>query len=92
MIEAGFPIASPGDFQAVNPIHFVPSMISVIAFYFTTAPIMKVLTGFDPLAPERLVERRAAVIDFISAALFTSRVSAPAQRMAGNLREKGERL
>ena len=84
--------AESGDFQAVNPIHFVPSMISVIAFYFTTAPIMKVLTGFDPLAPERLVERRAAVIDFISAALFTSRVSAPAQRMAGNLREKGERL
>jgi hypothetical protein len=46
-------------------------MISVIVFYFTTAPIMKVIAGFDPLASDRLAERRAAVIDFISSALFT---------------------
>jgi len=63
--------AESGDFRRVDPIHFVPSMISVIAFYFTTAPIMSVLTGFDPMSPERLADRRAAVIDFISAALFT---------------------
>jgi hypothetical protein len=46
-------------------------MISVIVFYFTTAPITAVVTGSDPMSPERLAERRAAVIDFISAALFT---------------------
>jgi TetR/AcrR family transcriptional regulator len=63
--------AESGDFRRVDPIHFVPSMISVIVFYFTTAPIMSVLTGFDPMSPKRLAERRAAVIDFISAALFT---------------------
>jgi hypothetical protein len=45
-------------------------MIAIIVFYFTTAPIMKVVTGFDPMAPERLAQRRAAVIDFVSAALF----------------------
>jgi TetR/AcrR family transcriptional regulator len=60
-----------GDFRPVNPFQFIPSMISVIVFYFTTAPIMSVVTGFDPLSPERLAERRAAVIDFISAALFS---------------------
>jgi TetR/AcrR family transcriptional regulator len=60
-----------GDFRQVNPLQFIPSMISVIVFYFTTAPIMSVVTGFDPLSPERLAERRAAVIDFISAALFS---------------------
>jgi TetR/AcrR family transcriptional regulator len=60
-----------GDFRPVNPLQFIPSMISVIVFYFTTAPIMSVVTGFDPLSPERLAERRAAVIDFISAALFS---------------------
>jgi TetR/AcrR family transcriptional regulator len=59
------------EFRPVNPLQFIPSMISVIVFYFTTAPIMKVITGFDPISPERLAERRAAVIDFISAALFT---------------------
>jgi len=59
-----------GDFRRVNRIHFIPSMISVIVFYFTTAPIMKLMTGADPLSPKRLAERRAAVVDFISTALF----------------------
>src|ERR1700756_1300433 len=44
--------AESGDFRRVNPAHFVPSMISVIAFYFTTAPIMSVLTGIDPMSPQ----------------------------------------
>jgi TetR/AcrR family transcriptional regulator len=60
-----------GDFRAVDPIHFIPSMISVIVFYFITAPITKIMAGRDPLSPENLAQRRVAVIDFISAALFT---------------------
>jgi len=62
--------AQSGDFRQVDPVHFIPSMISVIVFYFNTAPIMKLMTGADPMSPERLAERRAAVVDFISAALF----------------------
>ncbi len=63
--------AATGDFRRVDPIQFIPSMIAVITFYFITAPIMKVMTGFDPMLPARIAERRTAVIDFISAALFT---------------------
>lgn len=63
--------AQGGDFRRVDPVQFIPSMIAVIVFYFTTAPIMKVMTGFDPISPQHLAERRAAVIDFISATLFT---------------------
>jgi len=59
-----------GEFRRVDPIHFIPSMISVIVFYFNTAPIMKLMTGADPMSPERLAERRNAIIDFISAALL----------------------
>ena len=59
-----------GDFRGVDPVHFIPSMISVIVFYFITAPIMKVMIGRDPMLPESLAERRAAVVDFISAALL----------------------
>src|SRR5436190_2034296 len=59
-----------GDFRLVNPVHFIPSMISVIVFYFITAPIMKVMIGADPMSPEYLAQRRAAVLDFISAALI----------------------
>jgi len=59
-----------GEFRRVDPIHFIPSMISVIVFYFNTAPIMKLMTGADPMSSERLAERRTAIIDFISAALL----------------------
>src|ERR1700722_5023638 len=59
-----------GEFRPVNPMHFVPSMIAMILFYFSNAPMMQKIVGFNPLTPERIAERRAAVLDFISAALF----------------------
>jgi len=59
-----------GEFRKVNPHHFVPSMIAVIVFYFTNAPVMRMMTGADPMLPQRVAERRAAVLEFISAALF----------------------
>jgi len=62
-----------GEFRAVNPVHFVPSMVAMIVFYFRSAPMMQKIVGFDPLTPERIAERRAAVLDFISAALFRSK-------------------
>src|SRR5579863_72646 len=59
-----------GEFRPVDPLHFVPSMIAVIVFYFTSAPVMRVMTGKDPLSPQLVAARRRAVLDFISAALF----------------------
>jgi len=68
VIEEG---QAEGDFRAVDPMHFVPSMIAIIVFHFTNAPVLRMVKGIDPLAPELLAARRAAVLDFISAALFT---------------------
>jgi TetR/AcrR family transcriptional regulator len=59
-----------GEFRAVNPMDFLPSVAAVIVFYFSAAPLMKTLMKVDPLSVERIRERRAFVIDFISAALF----------------------
>lgn len=59
-----------GAFREVDGLQFVPSMIAVIVFYFTNAPVMRMMSGKDPFSPERIAERRAAVLDFISAALF----------------------
>jgi len=59
-----------GDFRAVNPMHFVPSMVALVVFYFISAPVMKHVTAIDPLSPASIAERRAAVLDFVSAALF----------------------
>jgi len=68
---------SDGEFRPVNPAHFVPSMVAMIVFYFSSAPMMEKIVGFNPLTPERITERRAAVLDFVSAALF--RPNEPAQ-------------
>jgi TetR/AcrR family transcriptional regulator len=58
------------EFRPVDPAHFVSSMVAMIVFYFSSAPMMQRIVGFNPLTPERIAERRAAVLDFISAALF----------------------
>jgi TetR/AcrR family transcriptional regulator len=60
-----------GEFRPINPMHFIPSMVAIIVFYFSAAPVIKTLIQADPLAPEHIAERRAFVLDFISAALFT---------------------
>ena len=60
-----------GEFRPVNPLDFLPSIVAVIVFYFSAAPVMKVLMRIDPLSPERIAERRAFVLDFLAAALFT---------------------
>jgi hypothetical protein len=55
-------------------------MIAIIVFYFSSAPVMRRIVRFDPLSPERIAQRRAAVLDFISAALFKARINAPGAR------------
>jgi TetR/AcrR family transcriptional regulator len=64
-------------FRPVDPLNFIPSMIAVITFYFTSAPVMRVMTGSDPMSPERIAKRRTAVLDFISSALFVPKGRAP---------------
>jgi TetR/AcrR family transcriptional regulator len=59
-----------GEFRKIDPAHFIPSMVAMIIFYFSSAPVMRKIVRFNPLAPEHVAERRAAVLDFISAALF----------------------
>jgi TetR/AcrR family transcriptional regulator len=83
-----------GVFRKVNPQHFIPSMIAVIVFYFNAAPVMRLMTGEDPMIKERIAERRAAVMDFISAALFCNQII-PAKNHANGKRlsqaQKGKR-
>lgn len=59
-----------GVFRPVDPMQFIPSMAAVVIHYFGSAPFLKLMTNEDPLTPEKLAARRAAVLDFISAALF----------------------
>src|ERR1700757_1587003 len=67
-----------GVFRPVDPLQFVPSITALVVHYFGAAPMLKLMTNQDPLTPERLAARRAAVLDFISAALFQPTRLAPA--------------
>jgi TetR/AcrR family transcriptional regulator len=67
VLQAG---VAAGEFRAVNPMDFVPSIAAIVVFYFGAAPVMKALMKVDPLSAERIRERRAFVLDFISSALF----------------------
>ena len=69
-------------------MQFIPSMISVIIFYFNSAPVVRLMTGADPMSPERISARRAAVVDFISAALFSEREPLGARRTRVSSRNK----
>jgi TetR/AcrR family transcriptional regulator len=72
-----------GEFRKVDPVHFIPSMVAMIVFYFSSAPVMQRIVRFNPLTPERIAERRAAVLDFISAALFLTRSRVTSSRKSG---------
>jgi TetR/AcrR family transcriptional regulator len=62
-----------GVFRTVDPIQFAPSIAAINVHYFVIAPVTRALFGRDPYAPEAIRQRRAAVLDFVSAALFTDR-------------------
>jgi len=64
---------SAGEFREVDPIQFAPSIAAINVHYFVIAPMTRVLFGRDPYAPEAIRQRRAAVLNFVAAALFTDR-------------------
>ena len=59
-----------GDFRRIHAQHFLFSMVAINVFYFSSSLFVGMLAGGDPFAPERIAERRAAVLDQISAALL----------------------
>ncbi|HWZ43679.1 MAG TPA: TetR/AcrR family transcriptional regulator [Candidatus Saccharimonadales bacterium] len=70
LIAAG---AKSGKFRAgIDPAQTLTSILGTIVFYFISIPAQQLMSAGDPFARERIVERRAAVLDFISAAVFSS--------------------
>ena len=64
---------STGEFREVDPIQFAPSIAAINVHYFVIAPVTRVLFGRDPYALEAIRQRRAAVLNFVAAALFADR-------------------
>jgi len=65
--------AATGEFRNVDPFQFAPSMVAINVHYFIIAPVSRALFNRDPYTPEAIVRRRAAVLDFVAAALFSDR-------------------
>ncbi len=68
--------AASGEFREVDPVQFAPSIAAINVHYFVIAPVTRALFGHDPYAPEAIRQRRAAVLDFVAAALFADREAA----------------
>ena len=63
-----------GEFRALDPAQFMPSAIGSIVHYFLTAPLRrKFMPELYPTTEKAIHDRRAAVLDFIAAALFADR-------------------
>lgn len=60
-----------GEFRKVDPVQTVTSILGTIVFYFSSLPAQQVMSPGDPASPQRIAARRAAVLDFVAAALFT---------------------
>ena len=61
-----------GEFRHVDAMQFAPSIAGMIVHYFVVAPVARKLFSLDPFSQEALQRRRAAVLDFIAAALFAN--------------------
>jgi len=62
-----------GEFRDVDPTQFAPTVAASIVHYFAVSPVLRHLRGEDPYTPQAIAKRRAAVLDFIAAALFVDR-------------------
>jgi hypothetical protein len=74
-----------GEFRPVDPAQFVPTAIGSIVHYFLTAPLRQRFIKLMPMTEPSPEDRRAAVLDFLAAALFADRVAGIklAARIAG---------
>jgi TetR/AcrR family transcriptional regulator len=60
-----------GEFRRTDLFHTAVSIISLIVFYFSAAPVLQLLGGSDAHSAKNLDLRKREVLDFIRHALFT---------------------
>ena len=62
-----------GEFRRIDPVQTLPSAIGAIVHYFLTAPLRERFLRDEDMPMPTVEERRAAVLDFIAAAVFADR-------------------
>ncbi|HEX4262863.1 MAG TPA: hypothetical protein VH597_00880, partial [Verrucomicrobiae bacterium] len=61
-----------GEFRRTDLFHTAVSVISLIVFYFSAAPVLQLLGGSNAHSAKNLDLRKREVLDFIRHALFTN--------------------
>ncbi len=59
-----------GEFRKVDRFHTAASIVGLIVFYFSAAPVLTLLGHDDAYSPENLHRRRQEVLDFVRFGLF----------------------
>ena len=59
-----------GEFRAFDPEHTAISLVALTVFYFSAAPVIRLVSGRDPLTPSSLRRRKTEVLKFIRHALL----------------------
>ena len=68
------------DFRELDVDQFIVSMVGIIVFYFMASPMVQMLSGQDPLAPERIAARKQAVLQVIAAAAIPAKAQRSSRR------------
>jgi AcrR family transcriptional regulator len=59
-----------GELRKIDPLHTTISLAALIVFYFSAAPMLRLIGNLDPYAPANLKRRKQEVLDFIRHGLF----------------------
>jgi TetR/AcrR family transcriptional regulator len=59
-----------GEFREAATFHTAISLVALVVFYFTAAPILKLVSPVDPYSTASLKQRKKEVLEFVRHALF----------------------
>ncbi len=59
-----------GEFRPFDPDHTAISLVALTVFYFSAAPVIRLVSGRDPFSPSSLRRRKTEVLRFIRHALL----------------------
>jgi TetR/AcrR family transcriptional regulator len=60
-----------GELRKMDSFHIAISLVSLVVFYFSSAPVLRAVSGIDPYTKANVERRRGEVLKFIRYALFT---------------------
>ena len=60
-----------GELRQMDSFHIAISLVALVAFYFSSAPVLRAVGGIDPYTKANVERRRREVLRFVRHALFT---------------------